>query len=283
MAKGRGQNAASIPSALCILPSAFCFFALLIGASRATADSSIETLDAGVRLCTDVPAHGDFDASRPTVLVIYATPNGSTIEQALGSNPASSAVTPDERSGFQHVAAQVRRWRELDQRQNIALAIVQAAEKSWPAFRKAHPDAPQREKQIVATAQQRVASPVSDLILTGHSGGGSFIWGFIDSGDQIPSNVRRIAFLDANYSYSDQSHHGDKFLAWLRGDPKRALIVIAYDDREITVNGKKVVSADGGTYRASHRMLDRFGKELTFTEGKLGPFDTYRAMNGQIQ
>lgn len=283
MAVGRGQKRFALPSAYRLLPSASFFIALLSSIHFASAQSPIETLEAGVRLFMDVPAGDQFDARRPTVLLVYATPNGSTIEQTLGGKAAEGAPPLDYRFDLQHVAAQVRRWREVDRRENIALAVVQASEESWPAFRKAHPDAPQRERQIVATAVQRLSIPAASLILTGHSGGGSFLWGFLDAADAIPASVRRMAFLDANYSYSDDSKHGDKLLAWLRGDASRTLVVIAYDDREITFNSKKVVGPDGGTYRASHRMLDRFKKDATFIEGKLGPFDTFTAMDGQIR
>ena len=252
-------------------------------ARTSRAASAVEILDNGVRLGMDLPSGTDFDSAKPTVLIIYATPNGSTVEQTLGGKAADGAAALDYRFDLQHVGAQVRRWRELNRRENIALAVVQAPQKSWPAFRKAHDDAPKLEREIVETVVKRVGTPISGIILTGHSGGGSVLFGFIDSGEAIPASVRRIAFLDANYSYSDQAKHGDKLLAWLRGDPSRSLIVIAYDDREITLNGKKVVGPDGGTYRASHRMIDRFSKDLMITSGKLGPFDTFAAMNGQIR
>jgi len=48
--------------------------------------------------------------------------------------------------------------------------------------------------------------------LTGHSGGGSFLFGYIDAADDIPAAVDRIVFLDANYSYSDTDKHGDKLV-----------------------------------------------------------------------
>ena len=44
--------------------------------------------------------------------------------------------------------------------------------------------------------------------------------------------------------------------------PRNHLVVIAYDDREVTLKGKKVVGPTGGTFRACQRMLDRFGKDL---------------------
>ena len=42
----------------------------------------------------------------------------------------------------------------------------------------------------------------------------------------------------------------------------RRLIVLAYDDREIMLDGKKVVGPDGGTFRATGRMRDAFGQDL---------------------
>jgi hypothetical protein len=269
----------SMPAAIFVFGCALC--SLIIGTPRAV--GAVEILDNDVRLSIDLPAGPNFDSARPTLLIIYATPNGSTVEQTLGGKAPEGAAALDYRFDLQHVGAQVRRWREVDLRENIALAVVQAPQKSWPAFRKAHDDAPKLEREIVETVVKRASTPISGIILTGHSGGGSFLFGFIDSGDAIPASVRRIAFLDANYSYSDAAKHGDKLLAWLRGDPSRSLVVIAYDDREIILNGKKVVGPDGGTFRASHRMLDRFSKDMAIASGHLGPFDTFAAMNGQIR
>jgi hypothetical protein len=275
-------NAILIPSAL---TRTFVATLLVLALSKRAiaAPAAIETLDAGVRMGMDLPTGSDVDPKRPTVLIVYATPNGSTVEQTLGGKAAEGAAPLDWRFDIQHIGAQTRRLREIERRENIALAVVQPAERSWPAFRKAHADAPRRERAIVAAAAQRVPGKVAAIELTGHSGGGSFLFGYLDAADTIPADVRRIAFLDANYSYSDEARHGDKLLAWLRGGASRTLVVIAYDDREITLNGRKLVGPTGGTFRASHRMLDRFGRDLTFTQGTLGPFDTFEAMNGQVR
>jgi hypothetical protein len=105
----------------------------------------------------------------------------------------------------------------------------------------------------------------------------------INAQDAIPASVERVVFLDANYAYSDDEKHGDKLLAWLRGDDNRRLVTVAYDDREITLNGKRVVSPTGGTFRASQRMIDRFGKGLPLAEETSGPFIHRRGLNGQIE
>jgi hypothetical protein len=118
--------------------------------------------------------------------------------------------------------------------------------------------------------------------LAGHSGGGSFLFGFIDGGDDIPDPVDCVAFLDANYSYSDADKHGDKLLGWLRGDRSRRLVVIAYDDRKVTLDGKPVVGADGGTFRATERMRTRFAKDATFTESATDDITTRAALDGRL-
>jgi hypothetical protein len=237
------------------------------------------TPDDGVRVL--VNAAGDFDAKRPTHLVIFALPNGNTIEQTMGC-----VTTPgmDWHFDIQHVAAQVRLVRTLVPDENVVVAAVEANTKSWPAWRKARPDNPQRIRKIVdAIAATLPADRPTRITLTCHSGGGSFLFGFIDGGDAIPPAVTRVAWLDANYSYDDpEKHHGDKLLAWLAGDPARHLVVIAYDDREITLNGKKVVSDTGGTFRASHRMLDRFRKDLKVEHLAEDLFDVYFALHDQV-
>ncbi len=121
------------------------------------------------------------------------------------------------------------------------------------------------------------------MALTGHSGGGSFLLGFLNACDQLPAELERVVFLDANYSYSDDERHGDKLLEWLQRDAQRRLVVVAYDDREVTYNGQKVVGPRGGTYRATQRMQVRFGRDLVLTEQTLGEFQQTSGLDGQLQ
>lgn len=228
----------------------------------------METLPTGIRMLTNLPQV--MRADRPTLVIFFATPNGNTIEQTMGC-----AMVPDLDWHFdiQHVAAQVRVLRDLDRTRNIVLVCMEAEGLSWPTWRSKH------DQSIIRETLERVMNEMPgtgiSAVITGHSGGGSLITGFINSYDAIPSWVERIAYLDANYSYSDEEKHGDKLLAWLKGGVGRRLVVIAYDDREITFEGKKVVGPTGGTYRASHRMITRFGKDLSVKQGKWDVFDRY--------
>lgn len=236
------------------------------------------TPDEGVRVLINAP--GDFDPARPTQLVIFALPNGNTIEQTLGC-----VMTPgmDWHFDIQHVAAQTRIVRKAMPDQNIVVAAVGADTKSWPAWRGKRPDAPTRIRRIVETIASKVPGKSLMVALTCHSGGGAFLFSFIDGGDAIPASINRIAWLDAVYAYDDaDKHHGDKLIAWLKGDDSRALVVISYDDRNITLNGKKVVSDTGGTYRSSHRMIDRFNPDIPLAESKQGDFVRFTGLDGRV-
>jgi hypothetical protein len=231
----------------------------------------------GARVLVNAPPN--LDPSRPTRLVVYATPNGNTIEQTLGCGKADGL---DWHFDIQHVAAQVRRLREVLPGENVVLVCTEADGLSWPAWRRKHPDAPARVRRVVEWVKERVAGSPVRVTLAGHSGGGSFLFAFLDSADAVPEWVDRFVFLDANYSYSDESKHGDKLLAWLGADRTHRLCVIAYDDRNVTLNGKPVVGTDGGTFRATERMRARFAKDTPLAESKIGDFISRSGLDGQI-
>src|SRR6516225_998850 len=103
-----------------------------------------EWVDEGVRALVNAPA--GFDSKRPTRLVIYATPNGNTIEQTLGCAPTPGL---DGRFDIQHVAAQVRKLREGSPGENVLLACVEADGLSWPAWKRRYTDGPARVRKVV--------------------------------------------------------------------------------------------------------------------------------------
>jgi hypothetical protein len=233
-------------------------------------------LEGSVHALMNVPA--DFDPARQTHLILFATPNGNTVEQTLGCRLEQGA---DWHVDIQHISAQTRVWRRLNPERNIVLACVASEALSWPSWRQARKDNAAILAKIVDTLRGWLPSKPT-VTLACHSGGGSFLFGFINSADAIPDWIDRIIFLDANYSYDDEQKHGDKFLAWLKGNKSRRLVVIAYDDREITLDGKKVVSDTGGTFRATGRMRTRLEKDLTFADQQAGDFKTATALDGRL-
>ena len=214
------------------------------------------------------PPVRQFDAARPTLLVIYALPNGNTTAQTIGR----AAPGLDWHFDIQHIGAQTRLLRQAFTDRNIVVAYLENDLHAWPAWRQKHP------KESLRAILQRVKETLPGkpaVCLTGHSGGGSFIFGYLNEAAAIPEEVQRIAFLDSNYSFEDT--HGQKLTAWLKGDKSRRLEVIAYDDRHIELNGKLVLSPTGGTYRATYRMVESLRIGMTVEEGQRGPFIRFTA------
>jgi hypothetical protein len=236
-----------------------------------------EWLEGGARVLVQAPRK--IDLARATRLIIYATPNGNSIEETLGCGKREGL---DWHFDIQHVAAQIRTLRGISPDENIVLACIEPEGLSWPAWKRKYRDSPARIRSLIETLRGWLPAKTVRIALAGHSGGGSFLFGFIDGGETIPEPVERIVFLDANYAYSDADRHGDKLLSWLQVDRARRLVVIAYDDREITLNGKKVIGPDGGTYRATERMRARFAKDLALIESKDGDVVARTALDGRI-
>lgn len=238
------------------------------------------TFDPDVRIQINAPAAEKLDSLKSTFLILYALPNGNSIEQTVGRKMTDGL---DWHYTIQHIGAQIRLLREIMPDKNIIIAYLEAGGKSWPAWRRKFPNNSQLICQIVDTIRKKFQELHPHIILSGHSGGGSFIFGFLNGVDSIPDWIERIAFLDANYSYDDSLRHGDKLIAWLNADSTHRLCVIAYDDRNITLNGKLVVGPDGGTFRATHRMLQRFEKNISFSVHQDSTIQQFIGMNNQVE
>jgi len=227
----------------------------------------------GVTATMVAPPVADFNPRLPTTLIIYALPNGNTTQWTIGKALPGN----DWHFDIQHIGAQMRLLRAAKPGQNLVIAYLESSQKSWPAWRRANINNARLIADIVTALRLAVPGGAPNVYLTGHSGGGSFTFGFINAFDAIPAYVSRIAFLDSNYAFGDDPGHAPKLIAWLRGSVDRRLIVIAYDDRNIELDGKKVVSDTGGTYRATYRMVEAFRKEVHFEEGQVGSYTSFTA------
>lgn len=229
----------------------------------------------GVRVVLDEP--GVWETNLPVRLVLYALPNGSSIEQTIGRRPRS---TNEWRYGIQHIGAQTRWLRERMGDANLVVAYLECAERAWPAWRRKHDSRNERVLEIVEALRQRYARSSVRIVLTGHSGGGSFTFGFLNAVDQIPDYVERIAFLDSNYAYDDQA---GKLVKWLRASDQHFLCVLAYHDSIALLEGKTFVSEKGGTWGRSHVMLDDLSKEFHFERNDDADWQRARALEGRVQ
>ncbi|MFA6167517.1 MAG: hypothetical protein WC700_12940 [Gemmatimonadaceae bacterium] len=229
-------------------------------------------LSPGVTATIVAPAR--IDTTTPVDLVLYALPNGNSTAETMGRRAGDGIGW---RYDIQHIGAQTRALRERGLPQAVVV-YLEADSKSWPSWR-AKLGYERANARIVTIVEQLRAAvghaDQSPVTLTGHSGGGSFMFGFIEGQAALPDWLERIAFLDANYNFAPA--HGDKLVAWLRRSPRNQLVTLAYDDREITLDGKKVVSDSGGTWRASQRMIQHLSQSLTFAKDTLGAFVRYRA------
>ena len=237
----------------------------------------VAALDAGVTATIVAPSH--LDVGKRVDLILYALPNGNSTAQTIGRKLTDGV---DWHFDIQHIGAQTRalRARGLDQ---AVVVYLEADTRSWPAWRSriGYERANARIVAMVDRVRAEIGNPSQLAVtLTGHSGGGSFMFGFIEGQDSLPSWLERIAFLDANYNFD--ARHGPKLATWLRRDSANTLVVLAYDDREIMLDGKKVVSDSGGTWRASQRMLDYLRGPFALTTDTLGDFLCYHGQQVEV-
>ncbi len=99
---------------------------LLVSPVRASEPEKLkEWTQNEARIVTNTPA--EFDPAKPTLLIIYALPNGSTIEMTMG---AKLEPGMDWHYDIQHIAAQARKLRQIDHERNIVVAYVEAQAKT---------------------------------------------------------------------------------------------------------------------------------------------------------
>ena len=220
--------------------------------------------DPEVRVLINAPALGELATGKPVRLILYALPNGNTIEQTIGKKIGPG---DDWHYNIQHIGAQTRWLRQRLTNEVLLVAYLEAAMKSWPAWRQKHGD--QRIPKLVDAVRGMFQTNQVEIVLTGHSGGGSLTFGYINAVERIPDEIGRIAFLDSNYAYRTTNHF-QKLLNWLKADNAHYLCVLAYQDYLGLLEGKSFVSEQGGTWGRSQEMLRDFGSQFRFEEKGIG-------------
>jgi hypothetical protein len=236
------------------------------------------TFEHGVRIVINQPVIND--ETKPLKLILYATPSGNSIEHTAGRRTFEG---DDWHFNIQHIAAQTRWLRERSPDVTIAVAYLECEGKSWPAWRRKHDPRDEQIVKIVDEVKQRFAGREIKLVLTGHSGGGSFTFGFFNGISRIPDDVERIAFLDSNYAYEAIKGHGDKLSAWLNASNSHYLCVVAYEDYVALLDGKTFVSEGGGTWGRSRAMLSDLGGKFAFTSENDADWEGHSALEGRIK
>ncbi len=231
-----------------------------------------------IRVFINAPPAELFDSNNPTEIVLFALPNGNTIEQTIGKKLNTG---DDWHFDIQHIGAQTRFLRNQSLKNNLVVIYIETSQKSWPSWKSKYQDNPAIINSLVDYLTNLFADYNPFVVLTGHSGGGSFTFGFLDSIKEIPHNIKRISFLDSNYGYNDS--YGPKFLEWLNTSEENFLSVIAYNDSVALYNGKPFVSATGGTWYRSKMMKSFLDDYFEFTEEENDEFIKYTALNGRIK
>jgi len=237
------------------------------------------TFDPDVLIHVNVPAPDRFDPALPVRLVVFALPNGNTIAQTIGCRMAEGI---DWHFDIQHIGAQTRLVRSRLTDANLVVAYVQARHLSWPGWRRQHEQSGAAIVRLVETLRAEFPADSTTVELVAHSGGGSLLFGLIEQVPDIPDWITRFAWLDANYSFNEEKHAG-KLTDWLRADAHHVLSAICYDDRNVTLNGKPIVSSTGGTYRRTEEMVAVFQGPFQLAADATDAFRRYRDAPGRIE
>jgi hypothetical protein len=210
----------------------------------------LENNPSDTRILINAPLNG-FGKKDRVLLVFFALPNGNTIEQTVGKNLKAG---DDWHFNIQHIGAQTRFLRHQIKSRTIVTVYVESRQKSWPAWVASTRDSVNIIKKIVGDTKSLFTKWNPEVVLNGHSGGGRFVFSYLNAVKTIPEDVVRIAFLDSDYGYED-SICGPKLASWLKSGKNKYLCTLAYNDSVVIYNGKPLVSPTGGTWYRSKMML----------------------------
>ena len=265
----------------------------------------------GVRVRINAPAERLMTPRKPVRLIFYTLPNGNSTEWTFGKRMGQG---DDWHFDIQHIGAQTRFLRAVDTLHNYVVVYLEAENRSWGAWRKAGPGRDLIIKELVEQIALLFSADCSGagcsgesssgadcagnsmplVELNSHSGGGDFIFGFMDACDSLPDYLCRISFIDSDYNWDDE-RYGPKLVCWLSGGaagnqhnsscagPRntavlatdaatphiggqpatpRQLFVACYKDYVALYNGKPFVSKKGGTWHRTKMMYNYLRRHL---------------------
>jgi len=219
-----------------------------------------------------------ISTKKKTLLIFFALPNGNSIEWTMGKQLQAG---DDWHYDIRHIAAQTRWLRQVMPDHNIIVAYMANELKSWPAWKKQQANGPIEIKRIVDSITGMFTAFHPEVMLNSHSGGGSFIFGYLDAVDKIPDEISRIAFIDSDYGYED-SLHSTKLVKWLKASKQHHLNVLAYNDSVVIYNGKPLVSPTGGTWYRTKMMQRKLSGPFSFKIEEDTSLIHYSALSGRV-
>lgn len=239
------------------------------------------TYDPNIKVEINAPAVSEFDPKKPTAIVMYGLPNGNSTDWTIGKLPAAG---DDWHYQIQHIGAQTRFIRSQNPEYNLVTVYLEASSQSWGTWRSSTTNGDKIILQLTESILDIFNGLNPYIVLSGHSGGGNFPFGFIDAVTEIPAYVKKISFLDSNYNW-DNSRYGAKLKQWLEASNENKLSVICYDDLNALLDGKPIVSETGGTWYRSKVMQKYLEDNMTATWDKSDTEEmmTFSAENNRIQ
>ncbi len=231
-----------------------------------------------VKFHINAPSAATFDPKKKVMLIFFALPNGNTIENTIGNKELTGA---DWHYDIQHIGAQTRFLRSKIKDANVVVCYLESNQKVWNRWRSKYPDS--TIKTLVDSVRSIFKSFHTKVTISSHSGGGYFIFGYLNSVREIPSYIERISFIDSDYGYDETSDYGKKLSHWLKASPSNSLCVLAYNDSVALYNGKPVVSATGGTWYRSKMMMNYLKKDFAFKTSMDDNFWRYTALKKHIE
>ena len=229
-----------------------------------------------IKVTIDQPLY--LNNSKETIITFFALPNGNSTEQTMGKKMQPG---DDWHFDIQHIRAQTKFIRQQLKRKNFVVIYLENNYKSWPSWKQKHPDFKILIPKLVDSLSGLINAKRKTIYLNGHSGGGSFIFGYLSGVLSIPSTIKRISFIDSNYGY-DSSFY-PQLRKWLFDVKGAALNVFAYNDSVALYNGKPVVSATGGTWYRSHLMLKNFGDGMSFRQSATDSIEMFTSEDKRVQ
>ena len=255
--------------------TAILIFQTLLTSSQQTRGIRTFYLKDSIRVTIDEPI---ISRQRETIISFFALPNGNTTEQTMGKKMTAG---DDWHFDIQHIRAQTEFIRQQLSDKNFVVIYLENDYKSWPAWKQRHPNFRERIPQVIDTLKELFPSKKRVIYLNGHSGGGSFIFGYLAGTPIIPKEVKRISFLDSNYGYD--SSYLPPIKKWLHKVKGSSLNVFAYNDSVALFNGKPIVSAKGGTWYRGHLMMKDLSSDFVFTRKRDDSLIVYKSTDAKIQ
>ncbi len=233
------------------------------------------TIGSDVKVTIDEPS---LQKSKKAILIFYALPNGNTTAETMGKKIKEG---DDWHFDIQHILAQTKFIRKKLTNDNVIVAYLENSFESWPRWKTKHEDYIQITQHIVDTVYNLIPFSKKIIYLDSHSGGGRFIFDYLDGVNKIPPYVKRISFLDSDYGYDSSYLH--KLVKWIKSDNQNYLTVFAYNDSVALYKGKRFVSDTGGTWYRTHVMLRQLSKFFSFHKTEDDSLIIYKSSSGRIQ